>query len=460
MSESAGLFDGVLAAGPVRELVSDAAWLQAMLDFEGALAFAEADAGLVPVEHAVTIAAQCRAGYYDVAEIGAAATGIGNPAGPVVRALTARVGGTAAGYVHLGATSQDVMDTAAMLVSRRALAALLTDLAAVSDLLVWLADEHASTVQAGRSLLQQALPVTFGLTAAGWLSGVDAAIDRLTVLREWRLAVQFGGAAGTLASLGEHGPMVLAGLAGRLELAEPVLPWHTERSRIAELAGALGAVSGAVAKIAGDIVLLAQTEVAEVYEQGPAGAGGSSTMPHKRNPVAAVSAAASAAQSPGLVATLLAASAHEHQRAAGSWHAEWRPFSELLRSTGSALSWLRTSLERLRVDPERMRANLELTGGLLLAERITIELVRASADDGLDSEVGRLVAHDAVTACCHLAVDGAGTLVDLLAADPLVGKFLDRGRIAELLDPAGYLGSAQAFVDRALTAHRERKERS
>lgn len=460
MSETSGLFDGVLAAGPVREQVGDTAWLQAMLDFEGALARAEADVGLLTAEHADVIAAQCRADFYDAAEIGRAATGIGNPAGPLVRALTARVPGDAAGSVHRGATSQDVLDTAAMLVTRRALDVLLADLEACSDLLVALAERHATTVQAGRSLLQQALPVTFGLTAAGWLSGIDAGIDRLSVIRHTRLAVQFGGAAGTLASLGGQGTAVLAALARRLGLTEPVVPWHTERSRIAELAGGLAAVSGAVAKIAGDIVLLAQTEVAEVWEQGPEGSGGSSTLPHKRNPVAAVCAAAAAAQVPGLAAVLLGAAAHEHQRAAGSWHAEWRPVTELLRSTGSAVSWLRTSLERLHVDAARMRTNLDLTGGLLLAERITVELIRVSAADGLGSEVGRLAAHDAVSSCCHLALGGEGSLVDVLVSDPLVGKYLTRERIADLLDPAGYLSSAQAFVDRALANHRARKEQS
>lgn len=458
MSDDSGLFDGVLAAGGVRLQVDDAAWVQAMLDFERELAGAEAEAGLIPWAHAEAIAAQCRAEFYSVTDIGRAAAGIGNPAGPLVRALTARVDPAAAGSVHWGATSQDVMDTAAMLLARRALTVLIGDLEVCSDLLVALADHHATTVQAGRSLLQQALPVTFGLTAAGWLSGVDAAIERLVVVRQNRLAVQFGGAAGTLAALGEHGLAVLRALATRLGLAEPVVPWHTERSRISELAGALGATSGAVAKIAGDIVLLAQTEVAEVYEEGPEGSGGSSTMPHKRNPVAAVSAAAAAAQAPGLVATLLGAAAHEHQRAAGSWHAEWRPLTELLRSTGSAAAWLRTSLERLHVDPERMRANLDMTGGLMLAERITTELMRVSKER-LESGVGRLAAHDAVSACCHLAVEGKGSLVDLLSADPLVGRYLDRVRIAQLLDPAGYLGSAQAFIERALVDHRARRER-
>ncbi|MFC9999254.1 3-carboxy-cis,cis-muconate cycloisomerase, partial [Nocardia sp. NPDC127526] len=391
---SDGLFDGVLAAGPVAEQVSDRAWVQAMLDFEGALAGASAEAGVIPPEAARAIESRCHAELYDIPALGERAVSIGNPAGPLVRALTARVTPEAAGYVHLGATSQDVMDTAAMLVTARALAALRNDLRAGADHLANLAETHAATVQAGRSLLQQALPVTFGLTAANWLSGLIAALDRLDAVRD-RLAVQFGGAVGTLAALGDKGIPVRAALARRLGLSEPALPWHTERSRIAEVAAALGQTCGAIAKIARDITLLAQTEVAEVSEQGPPGTGGSSTMPHKRNPVAAVLAAGSAAQAPALVAALLGASAHEHQRAAGSWHAEWRPYTELLRTTGSAAHWLRTSLDRLQVDPERMRANLNLTGGLLLVENVAIELFSAS-----HGELGRQAAADLIAARC------------------------------------------------------------
>jgi 3-carboxy-cis,cis-muconate cycloisomerase len=287
--------------------------------------------------------------------------------------------------------------------------------------------------------------VTFGLTAAGWLSGLDAAAH---LLRSPRLAVQLGGATGTLASLGEHGPAVLTEFSRRLDLAEPVLPWHTERSRIAELAGALGEACGVISGITRTIVLLAQTEVAEVREQGPAGAGGSSTMPHKHNPVAAIAAQAAAAQAPGLVGTLLAAMAQEHQRAAGSWHAEWRPFTELFRCTGSAAYWLRTSLDRLEVDAARMRSNLDVTGGALLSERVTTALAK---------DTGRLPAHDAVTAATRRSAASHDELADLLTADPLVGTHLSRERIARLLNPADYLGSARVFVERALAAHDERK---
>ncbi|MFI6046715.1 3-carboxy-cis,cis-muconate cycloisomerase [Nocardia sp. NPDC051321] len=442
---SDGLFDGVLAAGPVAELVGDRAWVQAMLDFEAALALASAAAGVLPDEAAAAIERCCRAEEYDIAALGADAVGIGNPAGPLVRALTARVVPAAAGYVHLGATSQDVIDTAAMLVTARALAALRADLHACATRLAQLAEEHAGTVMAGRSLLQQAPPVTFGLTAAGWLGGIIAALDRVDLMRRERLAVQFGGAVGTLAALRDNGIPVLSELARHLGLAEPVLPWHTERSRIAEVAGSLGQTCGAVAKIARDITLLAQTEIAEVSEQGPPGSGGSSTMPHKRNPVAAVLAAGSAAQAPGLVATLLSAAAHEHQRAAGSWHAEWRPLVELLRSTGSAVHWLRLCLDRLQADPQRMRANLDSTGGHLLAEHVSTELMSVS-----HGAVGRQEAGDLVAACCRQADAAGNDLAAVLAADAVIGKFLDRKRIDELLEPPSYLGSANEFIRRAL----------
>jgi 3-carboxy-cis,cis-muconate cycloisomerase len=417
-----------------------------MLDVEAALAGALADAGVIQRAHATAITEACDPDYYDVTELGRQARAVGNPAAAVVRQLTAKVHGDAAGYVHLGATSQDVMDTATMLVASRALAPMIEDLDACCAVAAALAEEHVSTVQAGRTLLQQALPVTFGLTAADWLSGLDSAAVRL---RSVSPAAQLGGAVGTLASLGDHGPAVLAAFSERLKLTEPDLPWHTERTRIADIAGALGTVSGAVATVARTITLLAQTEVGEVFEQGPAGSGGSSTMPHKRNPVAAVAAVACARQAPGLVAGLLGAMEQEYQRAAGAWHGEWRPFAELLRSTGSAVHWLRLSLARLRVDPARMRENLDRTGGVLLAERVTGALV---------SRMGRLAAHDAVTECCRRSVAGEGDLADLLAADPLVGKQLDRATISKLLEPAGYLGSAEVFMERALSAYRERRE--
>jgi 3-carboxy-cis,cis-muconate cycloisomerase len=429
------LFDGVLSRGGVREAVGDAAWLQAMLDVEAALARAESEVGVIPGEHAEAIAAACRAERFDIAALGEQAAAVGNPAAPLVRALREQVGVAAAADVHRGATSQDIVDSAAMLVARRALETLLADLEAAGDAAAGLALDHRDTVMAGRTLLQHAVPVTFGLKAAGWLVALDESAVWLRAVRDTRLAAQLGGAAGTLAALGDAGPDVLARFARGLGLVEPTAPWHTDRTRIAELAGALGAMCGVAAKIAGDVVLLAQTEVGEVHEGSEGTRGGSSTMPHKRNPVGAISARAAARQAPGLVATLLAAMEHEHERAAGAWHAEWPALRALLSFAGSAAAWLRDALEHLEVDPARMRENLDRTGGAAVAERVA----RALAD-----ELGR---------------DGADELVrEALASGRLAQaarEHLAAEEVARLLDPAGYLGATPVFIDRALSAHGE-----
>ncbi|OLE30041.1 MAG: 3-carboxy-cis,cis-muconate cycloisomerase, partial [Actinobacteria bacterium 13_1_20CM_3_71_11] len=345
-SSRSELFDGVLARGAV---VSDEGWLDALLTVEATLARVEAEAGLIPAAAADAITRACHRDRFDIAALGAAAAASGNPVIPLVTALRDAVGADAAPSVHYGATSQDVLDTATMLVARQALDTILDDLDGAATAAAGLAGTHRDTVMVGRTLLQQAVPVTFGLLAAGWLTGIRAARDGL---RRVPLAAQLGGPAGTLAGLGPDLPERFAAALG---LAAPVLPWHTDRTRIAELAGALGTACGAVAKVARDVTLLAQTEIGEVAEGRP---GGSSSMPHKRNPVAAVSTLAAAAQAPGLVATLLAAMPQELQRAAGGWHAEWRPLRELLTATGSAAAWLRDCLEHVVVYPDRMRANL------------------------------------------------------------------------------------------------------
>jgi 3-carboxy-cis,cis-muconate cycloisomerase len=353
-----GLFGAVQRRGPVAAIVGDAAFLEAMLRTEGALARAEARVGLIPAEHADAIAAACQAGRFDVDALGRAAAKAGNPVVPLVEQLRDAVGGEAAAQVHLGATSQDIIDTATMLVARPALDTIITIVDAAADAAARLATEHRQTVMAGRTLLQQALPTTFGAKAAGWLSGLDDAADLLQSVRDRRLAVQLGGGAGTLAALHPHGPEVTALLAGELGLIAPDMPWHTNRSRIGELAAALGVTAGALAKPARDVTLLAQTEIGEVREGVP-GRGRSSAMAHKRNPVAAITTLADTTQAPGLVATVLtAASAHEHERAAGAWHAEWHPLRELFTAVGSAAAWLADCLAHLEVDPARMRANI------------------------------------------------------------------------------------------------------
>lgn len=428
-----GLFDGVHAAGPVAELVGDAAWLRAMLDFEHALARACADVGLISAADAAAVAA---ATVSDVDELGERAAGIGNPAGPLVRALTEQAGDA----VHRGATSQDVLDTAMALVADRALDALLADLSAVAEEIAALASTHAHTVQVGRTLSQHAPPITFGLVAAGWLTGLDAAADRLDGARS-RLAIQFGGAVGTLASLGAQGLAVRAALARRLNLPEPPIPWHTERTRVAELAGALAVTAGAAGAAAQEIVRLAGSDLGELHEQGPEGSGGSTAMPHKRNPVAAISACACARRVPGLTATVFSSMAHEHQRAEGAWHTEWPTVRELFVATGSAVHWLRTSVARLVVDADRMRVNLTAAGSAVFAERVTVALA---------DRIGMRDARAAVTECAT----AGGDFAEALGNHPAVT--LDKTEIADLLDPAGYVGAAPEFVNRARTAHRNR----
>jgi 3-carboxy-cis,cis-muconate cycloisomerase len=448
-ASGSGLFDGVLARGPVRQEVGDKAWLQAMLEVEAALARAEARAGLLTAEEAAAITQTCQAGRFDIGALGRAAAETGNPVASLVRTLVAALDGPAAGQIHRGATSQDVMDTAAMLVLHRALGAVLTDLDGAADAAAALAVKHRTTLMAGRTLLQHALPITFGLKAAGWLAALDEAATRLDEIRRRRLAVQLGGAVGTLASLGTAGVQVLGYLAEELSLATPVLPWHTNRTRLADAAGALGSAAGAIGKAARDITLLAQTEVAEVAEVREGGRiGVSSTLPHKRNPVAAVSAVACATRAPGLVSTILAAMVQEHERAAGVWQAEWRPICGLLTTVGSAAAWLRDSLEHLAVDVQRMRANLELTRGMLLSERVTAALSPA---------LGRLRAHDLVSEACTAAIARGRPLSAELVSNQVIRTHLPSEELVALLDPSSYLGSTSAFIDRALAAHADRR---
>jgi 3-carboxy-cis,cis-muconate cycloisomerase len=344
---SSELFSPIFVPDALREAVSARAWLQAMLDSERALAAAEARAGVISPAEADAIVAACEASRYDLARIAAEGRRVGNPAEPLARALRDASGVERA---HWGATSQDIVDTAAMLVARSARALIVQELEGVASACAALADAHRRTVMAARTLLQQAVPTTFGLKAAGWLVGVVEAQRRLLAVE---LQAQLGGAAGTLALLGQRGAEVLSLYAEELALAEPVLPWHSLRARVAELGAALDLAAGSAAKIALDVALLAQSEVDEVRVGD---SGGSSTMPHKQNPIGAVLAQACARRVHALVATLTLA--HEHERAAGAWHAEWEPLSDALALTGGAAAWTRETLEMLEVNAERMRENL------------------------------------------------------------------------------------------------------
>jgi 3-carboxy-cis,cis-muconate cycloisomerase len=455
--ESRGLFGGVFARGAVA--VDDAAWLQAMLDAEAGLARALERAGLAPAGSGEAVTAAAKAADFEADELGGLAALTGNPVPGLARALARRVPQSAAAAVHRGATSQDIIDTAAMLLARQVVDAVLADLARAADAAAELAGTHRSTIMIGRTLLQQAVPVTFGLVAAGWLTSMDEARQGLADVSARRLAVQFGGAAGTLASLGDAGPRVAALLAAELGLALPVLPWHTDRLRVIDLGTALARADAALGKIARDVTLLAQTEVGELHEGGGGAEprdqaasprrGGSSAMPHKRNPVAAIAILGCTRQVPGLLATLVAAAEQELQRAAGSWHAEWEPLTALLRLTGSAASWAAELLPGLTVDVSRMAANLAATKELPLAEHV------ASLLAGV---LGGAQAHDLVAEAAQRAVSAGLPLGDVLLsvpklADRLASAGIAPEQIESALEPAGYLGAADAFITAALEAH-------
>jgi 3-carboxy-cis,cis-muconate cycloisomerase len=471
-----GLFGGVFARGGVE--AGDGAWLQAMLDAEAGLARALERAGLAPAGAGKAVTAAARAGNFDPNELGGLAALTGNPVPGLARALARQVPQTAASAVHRGATSQDIVDTAAMLLAKRAIEVIQADLARAADAAAGLAAAHRASIMIGRTLLQQAVPVTFGLVAAGWLTSLDEARAGLDSVGP-RLAVQFGGAAGTVASLGEAGQRVTALLATELGLAVPVLPWHTDRLRIIDLGTALARVAAALGKIARDVTLLAQSEVGEVSEGGsgeargtgpqapadspehggvhppvpprPPRRGGSSAMPHKRNPVASIAILGCTKQVPGLLATLAAASEQELQRAAGAWHAEWEPLTALLRLTGSASSWTVDLLPGLVVDTSRMAANLAATKGLPLAEHVSSLLAGV---------LGGVQAHDLVAEAGARAVSAGLPLRDVLLAVPKLEERLSSAgitaeQIDSALEPSGYLGSAGAFVTAALDAHQK-----
>ena len=447
MSED--LFGPLFVPDEIREAVGGRAWLQAMLDAEAALAIAEARAGLIPTGEAEAIVGCCDADRFDPEEIGREGHAAGNPVPALVKALTAAVSDAsedAARHVHKGATSQDITDTAAMLVTQRALDLILVEVDGAASACVRLAETHRETLIPGRTLLQQALPTTLGLKAAGWLVAVLEARRRLLATRESGLAAQLGGAAGTLASLGSPGIRVLQEFARELNLAEPVVPWHTARLRVAELGSVLALVSGVMHKLALDVVLLAQTEVAEVAEPSDGGRGGSSTLPHKRNPVGSVLAAACARRVPPLAETLQAAMAQEHERAAGAWHAEWETLSDALALTGGAVAAMREVMEGLDIRPDRMRENLDATGGLLLAENVTTIAAE---------KLGRLEAHELVEAASQRTFANDSTLREELLAEPALREHLTPEEIDTALDPEHYLGSAGAFIDRALDLYRK-----
>lgn len=446
---TSGLLDRAFSTPAMLAVWSDAATVRAMLDVEAALAQAEGALGVIPAEAVAPIRAVCAKATLDLEALGNAAASAGNLAIPLVKQLTAAVAQhdeNAARYVHWGATSQDIIDTGLVLQLRDALDVMSTDLTACGDALAGLAQRYRDTPQTGRTWMQHALPISFGLKAASWLDGVTRQRQRLHELQTRALALQLGGAVGTLASMQGQGLVLSQAIAQRLNLALPAMPWHAQRDRVAEVALWCGLLTGMMGKIARDISLMTQTEVAEVAEPSAPGRGGSSTMPHKKNPVACAATLAIANRMPGLVSSVLNGMVGEHERALGGWQAEWDSLPEIVSLAGASLMQMRAVVSDLQVDPARMAANLALTHGLLMAEPVALALGRS---------LGKQAAHHLVEAACRDTVQTARTLQEVLAALPQVQSILNPTELARLLDPANYLGHSTDFVRRAIDAWKQ-----
>jgi 3-carboxy-cis,cis-muconate cycloisomerase len=435
-----------LSSVAMRAICDDLMYVQFMLDFESALARAEAATGTIPEKAAATIGKACAAKHFDMAALADGATKGGNLAIPLVKLLTANVASSdpeAARYVHWGATSQDVIDTATVLQLRAGVDALLDDLDRAISGFAKLARQHRETATVARTLLQHALPMPFGLKLAEYAAALHRSRLRLKRLRQETLVLQFGGAGGTLAALGADGLKIAEHLAKELSLPLPDAPWHTHRDRIAEAASVFAILAGTCGKIARDVSLLMQTEVAEAFEPAGEGRGGSSALPHKRNPVSATAAIAAATMAPNLAATIFAAQIQEHERSAGLWHAEWPTLPTLMLVTSGALAAIVDIAEGLEVDTERMRANLDTTHGLVMAEAVAMALA---------AKIGKSDAHKIVEAASRTAIQNKQHLRDVLTKDERVTAHLDAGKLKNLFEPMSYQGVSQALIDRLLAA--------
>ncbi len=447
------LMTPLYASASMRAIMSDRARLQRMLDFEAALARAEAAVGVITATSAAAIGDACDAALYDIASLVEAQAPSGNITVAVVDALTQQVATrdqAAANFVHWGATSQDVVDTALVLELRAAIDALVADLDAAIKGFTTLAGRHRRTLSVARTMMQHALPVPFGLKLAGYAAALARSRERLARLRREALVLQFGGAAGTLAALGEHGFGVAERMAAQLDLTLPDGPWHTHRDRLAEVAACLGILAGTCGKIARDVALMMQTEIGEASERGTPGRGGSSTMPQKRKPVSAAAALSAATVAPNFVATLLAAQVQEHERGLGGSHTEWMTFPALALVTSGALSAVVEIAQGLEIDVERLRTNLELTGGRVMAEAVSFALAE---------KMGRAQAHVLVQELSQRAAQEKRPLKEILLNDLRVKAQLSGIEIEKLFIPLTYQGSAQTFIDRLVVASQTRAPR-
>lgn len=445
---SESLFGELFGDGEMAHAMGDAMLLQGMLEFESWLAHAQELERVAPPGTAMAIAEHCDFRLYDIAALGRAATLAGNPAIPLVKALTERVATTSPGaarWVHYGATSQDVIDSGRAFQFDRGMETLLWRLNRIVPALAELAQTHRRTPMIGRTFLQHAVPISFGVKAALWL---DPLIESRACLDAMKPIVQFGGAAGTLASLGEDAQRVQEAFVGLSDIdAATLTPWHAQRHRLVRLAAELGILTGNLGKIAQDVALMAQTEIGELAEPEAPGKGGSSAMPHKRNPVLCTLILAAARRAPGLVSTMLSAMPQEHERAMGGWHAEWPTMTELFMIAGSALNHAVALILGLQVFPQRMRQNLDLTNGLVMAERVSLALANA---------IGRSEAHHLLEEASRTCVASGRHLKQVLAENPaLAGKFGPE-ELDGLFDPATYRGATDAIIDRILARSEER----
>lgn len=454
MSQLSGLTESIYSDDAILSLFSGEATVSQMLAVEAALARAQAQCGVIAPRAATVITEVCLGGeisdMIDMDAIATAAVGAGNIAIPFVKQLTAavaRVDAEAARYVHWGATSQDILDTALVLQMRQAAERLDAGLSSATLACARLTRAHRDSIMVGRTWLQHALPTTFGAKTAGWLEALERSRLRLSLDASQIALLQFGGAAGTLASLGPAGHDVARALAAELGLVVPAMPWHTHRDRLANLAASLGVLSGTMGKIARDLSLMAQSEIGEVSEPAEPGRGGSSTMPHKRNPVGCAAILAAAIRVPPLVSTMLSGMVQEHERALGGWQAEWDVLPQIAALAGGALRHLDRVLEGLEVYPDRMARNLELTDGLILGEAHML---------ALGSRLGRLPAHALVERASRDAVEKKrplrGALRDALDSDAATRGLLSDDDLDRLGNPANYIGEAPAICDRVLAA--------
>jgi 3-carboxy-cis,cis-muconate cycloisomerase len=443
------LLDPLFTTDRMREIFSDANRLQRMLDFEAALARALARAGVAPSASAVAIAAQCQAKLYSHEALARSAALAGNLAIPLVKELTALVAKSdpaAAGFVHLGATSQDAIDTGLVLQLREAFDDTAETLARISAELRRLTVAHRDLVLAGRTWLQQALPVTLGLKFAGWLDAIERHRERLAETRRRVEVLQFGGAVGTLATLGKDGLRVAEALAGELKLALPEILWHAQRDRMAEVAATFGLLVGTLGKIARDISLMSQTEIGELDEPSAPGRGGSSTLPHKRNPIGCAVILAAAIRVPPLVSTMLTAMVQEHERGLGGWQAEWETLPEICMLTSGALSHLSQILAGLQINEAAMAENLHAAHGLMMAESVAMVLAK---------KIGRMPAHELLERLSHQAIDTGQSFRDVLLGDAEISKHFSTADIDRLLDPQQYTGAARDLIERVLISSKK-----